>query len=186
VRWRQVVLLYAVLAALGVEYWLVERSAPPPARARPARQRFLAVRADDLRELRLVRGDRRVVSQRAAGRWSVVEPAGAPIPADLIAAFADALSAAEEIDSAPAAGGDAGAYGLDEAAARVEIVPVSGDPVTVTIGATNPTGTAVYARRGGSSDVILIGRNVRYYEELIFQALPGASAPPRDGGAPVG
>ena len=184
-RWRQVGLLYGVLAALAAEYWLFERAPAPAVQQQPVRQRFLAVRPDELRELRLLRGGRRVVSERSAGHWSVIEPAGSPIPPDLIAAFAEALGAAEEIDSAPA-GGDGSAYGLDENAAQVEVVPEHGDPVTVTIGGTNPTGTAVYARRGASPDVVLIGRNVRYYEDLIFQALPEASAPPGDAGAPLG
>jgi len=46
----------------------------------------------------------------------------------------------------------------------------------VTIGDANPTGTAVYAQRQGAPDVVLIGRNVRYYEDLIFQALPAGGA----------
>ena len=56
----------------------------------------------------------------------------------------------------------------------------------MTIGETNPTGTAVYARRGGNPVVVLIGRNVRYYEDLIFQALPSGQVPAADVDAPVG
>jgi hypothetical protein len=58
--------------------------------------------------------------------------------------------------------------------------------VVIRIGGTNPTGTAVYARREGATAVVLIGRNVSYYEGLIFEALPPARVPAGDGDAPVG
>jgi hypothetical protein len=184
-RWRQVVLLYGVLALLAAEYWLVERRPGPPRSARPPRERFLTVRPDEVREVRLRRGDRTVVSRRADGRWTVVEPADAPIPPDLIAAFTEALTEAEAIDLVGATQSDARSYGLDEHAARIDIV-TDGGPVTVMLGGTNPTGTAVYARRGTAPEVVLIGRNVSYYEDLIFQALPAARAPASGEGGPVG
>ncbi len=37
-----------------------------------------------------------------------------------------------------------------------------------------------------SPEVVLIGRNVRYYEDLIFQALSAARVPAADADAPVG
>ena len=185
-RWRQVVVLYLVLAALAAEYWLVERRREPPAPGRPARQRFLALGPGALREIRLLRGGRTIVSRRAGDHWTVIEPAGAAIPPDLIAAFTDALVGAEEIEVVDGAGTDPRPYGLDEAAGRIEIVGDAGDPVVVTIGATNPTGTAVYARRAGAPAIVLIGRNVRYYEDLIFQALAASRAPAVDQDMPVG
>jgi len=97
VRWRQVIVLYVVLAVLGGEYWLVERRRVVQATAQPARRRFLRIEPGELREVRLLRGGRTVVSRRAAGGWAVVEPPGAPIPSDLIAAFTEALAGAEEI-----------------------------------------------------------------------------------------
>ena len=185
-RWRQVIVLYAVGAALGAEYWFVERAREPALPTRPRRQRFLSVRADDVREVRLVRGGRTIVTRRADGRWAVVEPAGTSIPADLVTAFTDALTAAEEIDVVGEAGSDPAAYGLDATAGRVELVVEHGSPVVVAIGAPNPTGTAVYARRGDGPAVVLIGRNVRYYEDLLFQALPAAQIPVDGHAAPVG
>jgi len=186
-RWRQVIILYLVLAALGAEYWLVERHRQPAVSTRPARQRFLAVARDDVREIRLLRGGRAIVARRAEGRWMVVEPAEAPIPPDLVTAFADALTAAEEIEVVAEAAGDPTAYGLDATAARIELVVERGSPVVVTIGGPNPTGTAVYARRGDAPAVVLIGRNAGYYEDLLFQALPAAQVPAgSERGAAVG
>lgn len=185
-RWRQVIVLYVVLAALAAEYWTLQRRPRPVASDRAPRQRFLTVVPGDVRELRLERGGRTVVSRREGDRWTVVEPADAPIPSDLIAAFTNALAAAEEIDVVGGGVPDPQAYGLDEQAGRVELVVEGGDPVVVTIGGTNPTGTAVYARGGRGRGIVLIGRNVRYYEDLIFQALPVPRLPAVDQGVPVG
>ncbi|HLQ23337.1 MAG TPA: DUF4340 domain-containing protein [Gemmatimonadales bacterium] len=186
-RWRQVVLLYLVLAALGGEYWLVERHARPgePAAA-PAPPPFLHLDPASLREIRLVRGGRTIVSRREGDGWTVVEPPGAAIAPDLIAAFTNALADATEIARVGGADADPHAFGLDDQAARVEVISTGSDPVEVTIGGTNPTGTAVYARRRGAPDVVLIGRNVRYYEDLIFQAVSVDRIPATEAGAPIG
>jgi Domain of unknown function (DUF4340) len=184
VRWRQVAFLYAVLGALAADYWLVERRTEP-APAVAVRRPFLAVPVAEVREVRLVRAERRVVARRADGAWAVVEPAGASIPPDLIAAFADALTGAQQIETVAAE--DAGrAFGLDGDAARVELLTQGGESIVILIGTTNATGTGVYARRGEASEIVLIGRNVRYYEELIFQAIPAVSAPARGPEGPVG
>jgi hypothetical protein len=43
-------------------------------------------------------------------------------------------------------------------------------PISVQIGARNPTQTAVYARRGDEDAIFLVGMNLRYYIDLIFEA----------------
>ena len=185
-RWRQVVALYVVLAALGVA-WLAGSPTPPPAPTEmPARRRFLPLGETPIQEITLERRGRMVRAEREGTGWAVVEPANAGVPSDLVAAFTEALSRAEEIAQVDDGKGDVGSFGLDDAAVRVEIRTQGGPPVVVRIGATNPTGTAVYARRDGADEVVLIGRNVSYYEGLIFEALPPARVPAREGDAPVG
>ena len=79
-RWRQVVVLYVVLAALAGEYWVVERRVEPQARREAgAPPPFLRLDPATLREIRLVRGGRTVVTRREGEGWTIVEPAGAPI-----------------------------------------------------------------------------------------------------------
>lgn len=186
-RWRQVGLLYVVAAALAADYVLVERRRPgQPETNRPARARFLPLDTDGVREIRLSHGGRTIVTRRSEGRWAVIEPADAPIPSDLITAFVEALMGAEEIERVASNPALASAFGLDAHAATVELRKGDGPPVVVTIGTTNPTGTAVYARRGDGPEVVLIGRNVRYYQDLIFQALPAGHVPAADGDVPVG
>lgn len=186
-RWRQVVLLYVVLGALAGEYWFVERRVEPEAVAEPdAPPPFLRLGPAELREIRLTRGGRTVIARRDGAAWTIIEPSGAPIAPDLIGAFTSALVQATEIAHVGDANSDAHAFGLDERAARVEMISDGAEPIEITIGGTNPTGTAVYARRRGTPDVVLIGRNVRYYEDLIFQALSAERVPATEAGAPIG
>jgi len=188
VRWRGVVIVWVVCLALAAEYAAFERGPRPekvPAEA--VRPRFLPIGAADVRELRLSRDGRTIVSRRqGTGPWAVVEPPAVSIPSDLIGAFATALAESEEIARLDNTGADRKAFGLDAGATRVEVRSETGEPVVVTIGDANPTGTAIYAQRQGAPDVVLIGRNIRYYEDLIFQALPAARVPAPEGGAPVG
>src|SRR5262245_33423500 len=168
-RWRQVVLLYVVLALLAMVY-LRER---PVAReaddtSRPPRARFLQVAAADVTGIRLVRGTRVVSVHRDGRDWTVVEPAGADLPGDLVSGFLQALLTTEEIDRIVATTGDLRSFGLDDDADRVELTLAEGAPLVVTLGGTNPTGTALYARRAEEGGIILIGRQVRDYQDLIY------------------
>jgi hypothetical protein len=184
-RWRQVIVLYAVAAAMGGWYWsLDQRAAPAPeSRARPP---LVNLDLQSVREVRVRRPGHELISRRDGDAWVVVKPEGGPVPSDLIDAFANALVTAEEIAHIADRPDDAKQYGLDERASRIEIVPQTGEAVVVVLGGTNPTGTAVYARRDAAPAVILVGRNIRYYEDLIFQALRAGNAPSTEEGAPVG
>jgi hypothetical protein len=184
-RWRQVILLYSVAVALGGWYWAVGHQ-QPEAPKREERRRFLNLDTERLREVRVRRAGSVMVSRWDAGAWVVVEPAGGFVPSDLIAAFTNALAAAEEIARVSDGITDTKQYGLDERASRIEIIPANGDPIIVVLGQTNPTGTAVYARRDAAPEIILVGRNIRYYEDLIFEALSPREAPTTEQGVPVG
>ena len=176
-RWRQVWLLYVVLAAMAVLYARDRPAAPEADRSRPPRARFLQLAAPDVAAIRLVRGGRTVSLRRDNRDWVVVEPTGMRVPNDLVSGFLQALLTTEEIDRIATATGDLGSFGLDDQADRVELSRSQGDPVIVTLGATNPTGTALYARRGPDGGVVLIGRQVRDYADMIYDALPRGAVP---------
>ena len=56
--------------------------------------------------------------------------------------------------------------------ATLEVV-IDGTParsITILIGDRNPTRTAVYARRSDQTSVFLVGMNLSYYIDLIFEA----------------
>jgi hypothetical protein len=151
----------------------------------PERRRVLALDRERVNEITIEHGGRRVVARRDDDGWTVAEPAGAAVPSGLLDALATALVQAEEIERLEG-DADLAAFGLDDRATRVEIRPAGGPPETLWLGGTNPTGTAVYARRLGTPGVLLVGRTLRYYEELVLQALPPPTVPADTGGGPVG
>jgi hypothetical protein len=177
VRWRQVGILYLVLLVLAALY-ARERPEPPEADpARPPRPRFLQLTAADVEGIRLVRGGRVVTLRRDGRRWQVLEPAGAELPGDLVTGFLQALLTSEEIDRVAEAGVELAPFGLDREADRVELTRAGGEVVVVALGGPNPTGTALYARREADGRIVLIGRQVRDYEDLIYNALPRGAVP---------
>lgn len=184
-HWRQVIALWVVALVLGGWYGLVELHRVEPVKS-VERPRFVVIDASALREVRVRRPGHAMVSRWDGAAWVVVEPKGGIVPSDLIAAFANALASSQEIARIADRTDDAGQYGLDERASRIEIVPANGEAVVVVLGGTNPTGTAVYARRDAAPEVVLVGRNLRYYEDLIFEALGARDAPSTADGAPVG
>jgi hypothetical protein len=196
VRWRQIVVLYVILGALAAAWVTLEPRRPAlDAGTPPARPRFLAVARDQIVEVRIERAGRAVIFRRAGERWQVAEPSGSSVPPDLARAFVEALVDADEIDRVAAVPTDVEPFGLDDDATRVTITTGGStgegrgggaEPTVVLLGRTNPTGTALYARRVGVAGVVLIGRNVRYYEDLIYEALPRPVVPIEAGNDAVG
>lgn len=177
-RWRHVILLYVVAAALGAQYWFVERGrATSDAPQDVQRAKLVALDPETVTAIRLQRGGRSLVMQRPDGRWVAVEPAGVAVPHDLVRAFLSAIAAAERIDEVEAAAGGGESFGFGDGATRVDLTLEGGPPLVLTLGGTNPTGTALYARRADDPAVVLIGRQVRYYEDLLFQTLPVPRVP---------
>lgn len=183
--WRQVTILYAVLAALALQYWRIVRM-PAPDPDAPRRERFVPYGADVMRELLLVHGGQRLVARREGAVWRVVDPSDAPIQPDLVAAFTVALASADEIQRVGDASRRLEEFGLDDRAVRVEVQAGGDGPLTLLLGDANPTGTGVYARRGDAGDVVLIGRQVRYYADLLLQAAAATHAPALPSDAPIG
>jgi hypothetical protein len=185
-RWRQVMLLYAIAGLLALAYLhggtAVEEAQGDPKAGRP---RVVGLDRGTVSEVAIQHGDRRVVARRDGDGWRVEEPANADIPPDLVRAFVAAVLDAEQIEKLGSDQARA-AFGLDDGATRVEIRPSGGPPETLWLGNVNPSGTAIYARRLGDDDVILVGRAVRLYEELIFQALPRPEVPADTPDGPVG
>ena len=185
-RWSQVLAWWAVAMALALTLVRLTPRAPDgEPDPQSGRDRVLGLDLTTLAEVTIEHEGRRVVARREGESWAVEEPAGAAVPSDLVAALATALVEAEVIDHAEAAGGLA-PFGLDQGATRIELRPSGGPPETLWLGGSNPPGTAIYARRLGSDGVLLVGRTLRYYTELIFDALPKVRVPPDTAGKRVG
>lgn len=177
--WRGVGIVYALLAVLVAAALLLERKEPPAPAAgdRPrATESLLGMDAAAVDTIAFVRGDTMVRATREDDRWNAVAASGARLSPDLIAATLATLTtgqAAEVLVSGTE--GDLAAYGLDTPTATVQVVmrDLPKGPIMVSVGARNPTRTAVYARRSDRPGIYLVGMNLPYYIELIFDAAKG-------------
>jgi hypothetical protein len=177
--WRRVGLVYAVLAVLIAvafvsDRWEVAEDAPPPPDA--AVHSLLEREAGAVAAVTFTRAGRLVRAAKTGGRWQAVEPQGSRISPDLIEATIATLTAGQASEMLVAeATPELAAFGLDAPSATVEVVldDAPNQPITVAIGAKNPTRTAVYARRSDRPGVFLVGMNLSYYIDLIFDAATG-------------
>lgn len=181
-RWRQVVLLWTVFAALLAWWFAAGTGAPPPEpapAAAPERAKFLdGIAAADVAGVRLTRGTRRVAARRDGAYWRVTEPAQADVPSDLVSAFMQALLGSREITRAASTTAGLDGFGLGDGATTVVLEITARPALTIELGGLNPARTAVYARRADGTGVALIGRDVSDYADLLFGALPAPAVPP--------
>jgi len=184
--WRRVATIYAVLAVLVLALVLVEH---PPQRApapddptRPERS-ILGTEAEQVTGVLLRRRGLTVEARRESGRWRVIAPAGVEVAPDLIAATVAALTAGQVADvMSDGADADLATFGLADPSSEIDVT-LEGAPVArvrLLLGGRNPTRTAIYAKRDDAATVYLIGLNIRYYEDLIFEA--AAQGPPESPG----
>ena len=174
--WRRVGMIYTVLTLLAALVIVVDHTRVPTAEGpeqAPVGPSMLEADAAAIRAVTFRKEGKVVRAVREDQRWRTVEPAGAQVSPDLIAATIATLTsgqAAEKLAQEPEH--DLAAYGLDIPSATVDVVigDALAKPVTVEIGARNPTRTAVYARRSDQPSIFLVGMNLSYYIDLIFEA----------------
>jgi len=184
--WRRVGLYYLLLGVALVVYVGTAPIGSVPEET-GGKVRLLDLRLDQLGEVHLIRGNAWVRCGQEAGRWRVLEPAGASAPPDLVATFVLTLvemTAVEVVSGETGGGEEFGVAG--EGATRVELYQIGHeDPVTIILGARNPTETAVYATVEGRSGVFLVGRVLQYYADGILEAAQRRASPAPAPSAPV-
>ena len=173
--WRRVFTYWGIALALGILYL---RGQPGGASrestgALPeAVQTSFEVDRDAVRSLELARRDLSIQIERADGAaWRVTRPAGKSIPTGLIDAFVDQLADAGSGEQVGDQGSDPSAYGFDSPSFVVRIHAQVGAPIELVVGDRTPTRTASYARVAGSPGVFMVGLNLTYYADLLFEAV---------------
>jgi hypothetical protein len=164
-RWTRA-LTYAVIAAVLATVYIVTAPPPPPSPSSMPPPREAPTPA--INSLRLESAGRTVRATRADGQWEVIEPAGAKVPSDLIAALVAAVleTAADPVSTDTDRLAD---FGLITPWARLSFGRPDGAPVTLALGSANPSETGVYGRLEGNPQIILLGLNVRYYIDLVLK-----------------
>jgi hypothetical protein len=168
--WRRAALYWSIFLALAAYYIAAVRESPGPV-AHLTRAAFLSIAEEDIDALELRRGSSVVRCRRTNGRWEVVAPADRAVPADLVGALVANLTQLPDVEVVAEDSSGLGEFGLQAPQSEITLQRPGRAPVNVRLGAHNPAGTAVYAQRGDSPRVFLIGLNVRYYEDLLFEAL---------------
>jgi hypothetical protein len=176
--WRRVGVIYTVLTLLSAIAVLTERrqSANETPAPGAAIHSLLETEPAAVTAVTFTRAGRLVRAARVDGRWQTVEPQDTRISPDLIEATIATLTAGQASEMLVAEGTtELAAYGLDAPSATVEVVlhDAPNQPITVTLGARNPTRTAGYARRSDRPGIFLVGMNLSYYIDLIFDAATG-------------
>lgn len=170
--WRGTITYWLLAAVLGGYYLVIERRPEPRSEMQLSRRKVLDVFGEDIAAVTLHREGKSIRCERREKRWEIVKPAGAKVPSDLIAALVENITEkqeAEEIAVAPSAD-DLQAFGLGDASPTLEVELGGGKKVSVKFGSRNPTQTALYAETSVSPHVLLIGVNIQYYVDLLYEA----------------
>jgi hypothetical protein len=165
--WRAAAYWVCFLALVG--YYLIGEHPPEAETAQGQRASFLNLPEERIMAIELHRKERHVHCRRIEGSWQLVQPAGGTVPADLIAALVANLAQLSDVDLVADNNKDLAQFGLETPASQITLTPDAGEPIRIQLGIQNPAGTAEYAERSGSHGVYLIGLNVRYYEDLVFE-----------------
>jgi len=172
--WRPAILLSILFAALLPYYLLVDRQYSHQVRIKFEKANLLNIDAID--RFTVTRGREVVTFQKTADgkMYQVSSPAGAFVPQDLMNALAALLIKSNSVDIVADKADDLAQYGLDRPQGELEVHdPGKPNPIKLIFGAENPTHTAVYARMEGSPKIFLLGLDLRYYQDLVFEWVEG-------------
>lgn len=174
--WRRAWGYVAVFLALTVLQILTTRHTDPPdvreetalpLAATPVP--FLAAKPDDIDAVEIEVGGQSADIKRRDARWEVVRPAGREVSPGLISALLTAVLDVPEVEVVGST--DDRDFGMDAPVAELRLHRAGRPPITIRFGALNPARTAIYASGSGTRQVVLLGLNVRYYLDLVAEAV---------------
>jgi hypothetical protein len=174
VSWLRALGYWLVAGVLAVIYWTGQRPAVVDhleVEAPGAPAAAFTIDREALRAVELRRGEVAIEFERSGNAWRVRKPAGAPIALGLIDAFVDQLGDAATGEQIGNEGGDPGAFGFTQPSFTVSVRQADGPPLELVVGDRTPTRTASYARIAGSPTVFVVGLNLTYYADLLFEAV---------------
>lgn len=172
---RPAILLTVLLAILLPYYLLADR---PQMRQLHVKQQERAglLKIDAVQAVTLTRGNESLKFEKTAdGKlFKVVAPPNGFAPQDLMNALVALFVDAKDVEIVSDTSDDLAQFGLDHPKAEVLIeTPGGAPPIRLIFGSDNPTHTAVYAKIESSPKVFLLGRNLEYYQDLMFQWVEG-------------
>jgi len=173
--WRRAGTYFGLFVVLTAYYVATEPSSQAGKPQLPARRSFLEIAPEDVQAVAIESNGLTVRCVRDGARWRTEQPARATVPSDLVGALVDQLTQVPDVEVVDEQGERAAQFGLVPPQGTVKLILKSGRAIAVALGARNPAQTAVYGRVEGATRVVLLGLNVRYYQELIVQAARGTA-----------
>lgn len=172
-NWPRALTYVGIWVLLSVYYFAFERDRreahdgvePPPV--------GLVTAPEAITEIEIETAERLLRCRRTADEWEVVEPPNSRVPSDLIGALIGALAELQSVPvvrSGTTTSEEEEPFGLHRPRTRITLGG-SGSRLTIRLGERNPAQTAVYARREGQPEILLLGLNVEYYVDLLLEAL---------------
>jgi len=131
---------------------------------------------DGIDAVTMVRGTETIRFQKTAdGKlYSITQPPNAFVPQDLMDATAALLINAKQVEVVSDNLNDLAQFELDHPKLSMTIETKDRpQPIKLLFGGENPTKTAIYAEIVGVPKVFLLGRNLEYYQTLMFQWVEG-------------
>jgi len=172
---RPAILLTALILLLFAVYRYGERP-DERARLRMQEQQESLLKLSGIDSLTVTRGSETLRYQKTSdGKlYQLVEPAGKFVPQDLMQAIANLLVSEKQVEVVSENINDLAQFGLDHPHMEMTVTGTGGaQPIHIFLGAENPTHTAVYARIEGIPKVFLLGRNLEYYQSVMFEWVEG-------------
>jgi hypothetical protein len=171
---RPAILFTILLAILLPYYVLADR--PEVRELEAAHERASLLDLSAVEAVTITRGAEKLEFRKTAdGKlYTMVAPRNAFAPQDLMKALTDLLVEAGDVEVVSDDPASLAQFGLDHPQFEIEIeAPGKPEPIRLEIGSENPPQTAVYARVANSPKVFLLGRNLEYYQDLMFQWIEG-------------
>lgn len=171
---RHAILFTILIAILVPFYYYVDRPEVKSAAAKVEQESLLNLKGIDA--LTLTRGNEKIRYERMSDgeHYKVVQPQGKFIPQDLMQALNSLLINAKSVEVVSTNPNDLAEFGLDKPAGEIVIEAADKPkPINIFFGNENPTHTAVYAQIEGSPKVFLLGKNLDYYQRLMFEWVEG-------------
>lgn len=171
---RPAIIFTILFAILLPVYVFTTRKPVGPTVAQQRRESLLKLQG--VTAIALTRGTQSLKFQRTADgkRFQIVEPPNAFIPQDLMNATVSLLMNQKQVEVVAQNLKDLSEFGLVHPT-TVMTIDATGlkQPIKIYFGTENPTHTAIYAQIQGIPKVFLLGRNLEYYQTLMFQWVEG-------------
>ena len=168
-----IIYVIVFLALLPVYFWSLPSIQPGSALQQKEES---LLKLDSIDAITITAGAESLRFQKVSGgsRYEVIQPQGKFIPQDLMTAMVQLLVQAKSVEVVSETDKDLAQFELDHPKAELSIESAGRpQPVKLVFGSENPTHTAVYAQVLGVPKVFLLGRNLEYYQQLMFQWIEG-------------